>query len=63
VALDQYLELYATHIERDWGKALHLSRYLHDLGVFRHFQEDPRLRQLVIVQDRWATEAVFHPGR
>jgi internalin A len=32
---------------------------LHDLGVFLHFQDDPLLRNTVILQNRWATEAVF----
>src|SRR6185503_16089570 len=36
-----------------------LSRYLHDLGVFLHFQDDPLLARTVILQNQWATEAVF----
>ena len=43
----------------DETKALHLSRYLHDLGVFLHFQDDELLSQTVILQNHWATEAVF----
>jgi len=43
----------------DRSKALHLSRYLHDLGVFLHFQDDPLLARTVILQNQWATEAVF----
>ena len=46
-------------MEADRAKALHLSRYLHDLGVFLHFQDDPLLRRTVILQNQWATEAVF----
>ena len=38
---------------------MHLSRYLHDLGVFLHFQDDPLLARTVILQNQWATEAVF----
>jgi hypothetical protein len=44
----------------DESKALQLSRYLHDLGVFLHFQEDPLLARLLILQNDWATEAVFN---
>ena len=55
----QYLELYEKHLPTDDDKALKLSRYLHDLGVFLHFQEDPLLRRYVILQNTWATEAVF----
>ena len=36
-----------------------MSRYLHDLGVFLHFQDDALLRYTVILQNTWATEAVF----
>src|SRR5262249_48886469 len=43
----------------DRTKALHLSRYLHALGVFLHFQEDRLLGRIVILQNQWATEAVF----
>jgi hypothetical protein len=55
----QYLQLYAAHLPADRDKALKLSRYLHDLGVFLHFQEDPLLSRFVILQNTWATEAVF----
>ena len=41
-------------------KARQLSRYLHDLGVFLRFQEDPLLDRYVILQNDWATEAVFN---
>lgn len=40
-------------------KALHLSRYFHDMGVFLHFQDDPLLGRTVILQNQWTTEAVF----
>jgi internalin A len=55
----QYLQLYEKNLPADRGKALKLSRYLHDLGVFLHFQEDPLLARYVILQNEWATEAVF----
>lgn len=56
---DQYFELYRKHLPFERVKALHLSRYLHDLGVFLHFQDDRLLKRIVILQNRWATEAVF----
>ena len=55
----EYFDIYARHMVRDRAKALHLSRYLHDLGVFLHFQDDPLLARTVILQNQWATEAVF----
>ncbi len=54
-----YFDLYARHLQFDRQKALHLSRYFHDLGVFLHFQDDLLLAKTVILQNEWATEAVF----
>jgi internalin A len=59
ISLDDYFALYEKHLPFDETKALHLSRYLHDLGVFLHFQDDELLNQTVILQNRWATKAVF----
>jgi Leucine-rich repeat (LRR) protein len=55
----EYFDLYGRHIEFDRSRALLLSRYLHDLGVFLHFQDDPLLARWVILQNQWATTAVF----
>ena len=54
-----YFNIYRSHLEFDRDKALQLSRYLHDLGVFLHFQDEPLLARTVILQNTWATEAVF----
>ena len=59
ISQQDYFEIYTRHMEFDRSKALHLSRYLHDLGVFLHFQDDPLLAHTVILQNQWATEAVF----
>lgn len=59
ITLRDYFDLYAQYLEFDLTKALRLSQYLHDLGVFLHFQDDDVLRRTVILQNRWATEAVF----
>jgi hypothetical protein len=56
----EYFQIYERHLDFDETKALQLSRYLHDLGAFLHFQEDPLLARLVILQNDWATEAVFN---
>jgi internalin A len=55
----EYFAIYSRHMEFDRARALHLSRYLHDLGVFLHFQDDALLSRIVILQNHWATEAVF----
>ncbi|MCB9279961.1 MAG: hypothetical protein H6562_13805 [Lewinellaceae bacterium] len=36
-----------------------LGGFLHDLGVFLHFQDDPVLRYTVILQNSWATKGVY----
>ncbi len=59
ITLQEYFKLYQQHLPFDRRKALLLSRYLHDLGVFLHFQDDDLLMRTVILQNQWATEAVF----
>jgi len=59
ISQQDYFDLYAKHLEFNREKALHLSRYFHDLGVFLHFQDDLLLAKTVILQNTWATEAVF----
>jgi internalin A len=59
IPLDEYFMVYGRHLELDRDKALHLSQYLHDLGVFLHFQQPPELRRTVFLQNQWVTEAVF----
>ena len=59
IPVQEYFDIYRRHMDFDRSRALHLSRYLHDLGVFLHFQDDPLLARTVILQNQWATEAVF----
>lgn len=59
ISLQHYFDIYSQHLQFDRDKALHLSSYLHDLGVFLHFQDDALLTRTVILQNKWATEAVF----
>ena len=59
ISQKEYFQLYAHYLEEDRSKALQLSQYFHDLGVFLHFQDDPLLQRYVILQNDWATEAVF----
>ena len=33
--------------------------FLHDLGVFLHFQEDKLLKRRIILQNNWATKGVY----
>lgn len=59
ISQQDYFDLYTQHLTFDRDKALLLSRYFHDLGVFLHFQDDMLLAKTVILQNEWATEAVF----
>ena len=59
ISQQEYFKVYGEYLEFDRTKALHLSQYLHDLGVFLHFQDDALLTRIVILQNNWATEAVF----
>ena len=59
IPIEEYLAICTHHLKSDEARALYLSRYLHDLGVFLHFQNDPLLRRIVILQNEWATTAVF----
>lgn len=40
-------------------RALFLSQYFHDLGVFLHFKDDSLLRQIIFLKPEWATNAVY----
>ncbi len=51
IAREEYFQIYRRHLDFDRTKALHLSRYLHDLGVFLHFQDDELLARTVILQN------------
>jgi internalin A len=59
ISQQEYFDIYVRYLPFDRTKALHLSRYFHDLGVFLHFQDDPLLTRTVILKNEWATLAVY----
>jgi len=59
ISVDDFLNICHESGVSDREKALYLSEYLHDLGVFLHFQDNPLLRKLVILKPDWATSAVY----
>lgn len=59
ISLDKYLAICAQHGIEEAPKALILSGYLHDIGVMLHFQDDPILERLVILNNEWGTDAVY----
>jgi GTPase SAR1 family protein len=59
ISLDEYLAICQEHgFERREDK-LQLSGYLHDLGICLHFQDDPVLKNVIILKPKWGTDAVY----
>ena len=62
ISEDEFYDLCAAHQITDNQKQRDLSQYFHDLGVFLHFQNEDKpsaLSEIVILQNTWATEAVY----
>ncbi len=59
ISQERYVELCAVE-DLDFRQALRLSSdYLHPVGVFLHFQDNPVLKNTVILDNEWATDAVY----
>jgi len=56
---DKYLELCAENEIGDETSQRTLIGFLHDLGVVLHFQDDPRLEALGILNPQWVTNGVY----
>jgi internalin A len=56
---DKYLELCAENQVSDETSQRTLIGFLHDLGVVLHFQDDPRLEALGILNPQWVTNGVY----
>lgn len=54
----EYREICRKH-NISWGEALSLSKYLHDLGIIINFQNDLYLKNIVILDPEWGTNAVY----
>jgi internalin A len=59
ISLVEYFRICGEHEIPERERALHLSRYLHDLGIFLHFQDDVALKNLFVLRNTWATDAVY----
>ena len=61
ISLQEYLCICENHGFTNREYKLQLSRYLHDLGVCLHFQdeEDSVLYRTVILKPEWGTDAVY----
>ena len=56
---DKYLELCAENEVNDETSQRTLIGFLHDLGIVLHFQDDPRLEALGILNPQWVTNGVY----
>jgi internalin A len=59
ITLEEYCQLCRVNGLTDRKDMLRLSRYLHDLGVCLHFQDDATLKHYVILKPEWGTTAVY----
>ncbi|MGD1901085.1 MAG: COR domain-containing protein [Geitlerinemataceae cyanobacterium] len=59
ISLDTYLQICEENGFKKRRDALQLGRYLHDLGVFLHFQDDDLLTKTIILKPTWGTDAVY----
>jgi small GTP-binding protein len=59
IALRDFLQLCRDNGFTRRADALQLSRYLHDIGVILHFQDDPLLKKTVILRPEWGTDAAY----
>lgn len=56
---DQYIELCVDNEVNDEVSQRTLIGFLHDLGIVLHFQDDPRLEMLGILNPQWVTNGVY----
>lgn len=59
ISASNYFRICEMHGVFFLENALVLSQYFHDLGVFLHFQDNPVLKGIVILNMEWATIAVY----
>jgi GTPase SAR1 family protein len=58
ISLDTYLEIGEKHGQNE-AEALRISDFLHDLGAILHFQDDPILKRIVVLDNDWAVSGVY----
>ncbi|MBK8564197.1 MAG: hypothetical protein IPN76_12880 [Saprospiraceae bacterium] len=59
IPLEAYYRICAQYDIPERERALFLSGYLHDFGAFLHFQDHPLLRKMLVLNNQWATDAVY----
>jgi len=56
---DEFYEICDFNGIHDYERAKQLSNYFHDLGVFLHFKDGSILERTIILNNTWATNAVY----
>ena len=59
ISLEKYKDICSRFEVVEHEKQMELSRIFHDLGVFLHFQDYGMLDDFIVLQNTWATDAVF----
>jgi small GTP-binding protein len=59
ISLEEYIKMCKDNGFTEVKDSLQLSGYLHDIGVFLHFQDDPLLNKIVILKPKWGTDAAY----
>ncbi|MFN0175573.1 MAG: COR domain-containing protein [Saprospiraceae bacterium] len=59
ISFSRYKEICAFHDITDTERQLHLSQFLHDIGIFLHFQDSPILHHGIFLQNQWVLEAMY----
>jgi GTPase SAR1 family protein len=59
ISLDEYFTICQENGFTRREDKRQLSGYLHDLGICLHFQDDPVLKNTVILKPKWGTDAVY----
>lgn len=59
ITYDKYLDLCVENEINDETSQSTLIDFLHDLGIILHFQNDPRLGALGILNPQWVTNGVY----
>lgn len=59
ITIDSYNEICVKNDVVDGASQRILIGFLHDLGIILHFQDDPRLEALGILNPQWVTNGVY----
>ncbi|WP_372370055.1 COR domain-containing protein [Candidatus Uabimicrobium sp. HlEnr_7] len=59
IDLNEYISICESNGFKERNEQLELSGYLHDLGNFLHFQDNPVLKNIIILKPTWGTDAVY----